>query len=138
MLNVKLQTEKDQIVFQLEVLKSELFKVFVSHTKNYLIISSMTKDFIYNRIVLNNTSENFIFWSRDIMKIDNNYKFILNPINSWVRNIGNSSVVLNKYNDIVSFILNIPLEAIRYKDHKDLINLDNESSKNIYYNRAKD
>ena len=138
MLNVKLQTEKDQIVFQLEVLKSDLFKVFVSHTKNYLIISSMTKDFIYNRIVLNNTSENFIFWSRDIMKIDNNYKFILNPINSWVRNIGNSSVVLNKYNDIVSFILNIPLEAIRYKDHKDLINLDNESSKNIYYNRAKD
>lgn len=125
-------------MFQLEVLKSELFKVFVSHTKNYLIISSMTKDFIYNRIVLNNTSENFIFWSRDIMKIDNNYKFILNPINSWVRNIGNSSVVLNKYNDIVSFILNIPLEAIRYKDHKDLINLDNESSKNIYYNRAKD
>lgn len=125
-------------MFQLEVLKSDLFKVFVSHTKNYLIISSMTKDFIYNRIVLNNTSENFIFWSRDIMKIDNNYKFILNPINSWVRNIGNSSVVLNKYNDIVSFILNIPLEAIRYKDHKDLINLDNESSKNIYYNRAKD
>jgi len=45
---------------------------------------------------------------------------------TWVRNIGMASVVLNKNNDIVAFIQDIKLEAIKYKDHKKLINPDNK------------
>ncbi|KAF8805670.1 hypothetical protein BYT27DRAFT_7224747 [Phlegmacium glaucopus] len=37
-----------------------LFKVFLSSNKKYLIISSMTKDFVYNRIVFNNKTDNDI------------------------------------------------------------------------------
>jgi hypothetical protein len=45
-----------------------------------------------------------------------------------VRNIGNTSIVLNKENDIVSFIQDIKLEPIKYKDHKHLINPDRKLS----------
>lgn len=116
-----LKNEKGQIEFLQLVIKSYLFKVYVSPNKKYLIISSSTPEFIYNRVFNINTGK-FIFESKDNLQLENNYNLILDPSKTWVRTIGNTSIVLNQNNDIVSFIQDIKLEPIKYKDHKRLIN----------------
>lgn len=84
----------------------------------------MSQDFLYYRIVFNNKTGKFLFVSKDIMnsQIINKSIFILNPATvtryPWIRNIGNTSIVLNQENKIISFIINNPLESIKYKDHK--------------------
>lgn len=129
----RLRDEKIQIAFLMEVIKSDKYKVFISKNKNYLIISFLTKKFNYNRIVFSTKTGKLMFCSKD--SFNNENLLFLNKDTSkyFIREIGNISVVLNKYNDIELFIKKIDLKPIKYTEHIKYINpevnSDNKSDK---------
>ena len=122
-----LKDEKLQIAFLMEVIKSDRYKVFISKNKLYLIISYLTKKFNYNRIVFHTKTGKLMFCSKD--SFNNENLLFLNKDTSkyFVREIGNLSVALNKYNDIELFIKKIDLPPIKYTEHIKFINPEVDS-----------
>jgi len=106
--------------FALEVVKFNLFKVFVSTNKKYLIISGLNKDFSNIRILFNIKSGKFLFMAID-RENNQDYQILLTD-KCWIREIGNTQLVLTNKNKIVSFIQKIKLSPIKYPVHKKLIN----------------
>jgi DNA polymerase type B, organellar and viral len=124
LLRERLKDEKLQIAFLMEVIKSDTYKVFISKNKLYLIISFLTKKFNYNRIVFHNKTGKLMFCSKDSFNNENLLFLNKDISNYFIREIGNVSVALNKYNDIELFIKKIDLPAIKYTEHIKFINQD--------------
>jgi len=56
-----------------EIKLTNLFRVYLSPNRKYLIISSLTKDFIYIRVIFNIKTGKFTYFCRDILQLDNKY-----------------------------------------------------------------
>ena len=125
---VQLKDEKLQIAFLREVIESDKYKVFLSKNKLYLIISFLTNKFNYNRIVFKNKTGKLVFCSTDSFNNDNLVFLNKDTSKHFVRETGNLSVVLNKYNDIELFIKKIDLPSIKYIEHNKFINQDSNLS----------
>jgi hypothetical protein len=78
--NSLLRTDKGQEGVATQKYATDLFKVYLSNSK-YLIISIMSPDFVYYRIVFDNKTGKLLFVSRDILnpQLINKSNFILNP-----------------------------------------------------------
>nr|QWO71373.1 DNA polymerase [Termitomyces sp. DKA64] len=155
-----------QIKFLEEVKKNKFFKVFVSFNKKYLIISYLNKAFSFIRIIFKIETGKFLFLARDILNlslapVDYKNLALLSTSRStmtdrstagfyrdrdrenwWLREIGNISVVLDNGvgGDIIYLSHKIKLDAIKYQDHKRLINPEyafriekKNSSLNLYF-----
>lgn len=121
---VSLNDEKKQIAFLNEVIESDKYKVYLSNNKLYLIISYLTQNFEYNRVVFNINTGKFLFCSKDSFNKDKLIFLAKDTSNYFVREIGNLSVVLNKDNNIELFIKEIDLPSIKYREHNKFINPD--------------
>jgi hypothetical protein len=99
------------------VVKINLFKVFLTENKKYLIVSFLNKDFIYFRVVFNVKTCTFNLLATDKMISNNTDKTnLINPgVQIWSRTIGNTTLNLNLYDSkIESFVQTIKLDPIKY------------------------
>jgi DNA polymerase type B, organellar and viral len=105
------------------------YKVFVHGTRKYLIISRQITNYIINRYVFNLKTGHFLFWSRDLLKLDESFKYLYNVNDEklWVRKTGGTSLVFNENSNIQALVTHIPLKAIKYVDFKKNINLEKQN-----------
>lgn len=125
---VLLKDEKIQIAFLTEVIESDNYKVYLSKSQRYLIISFLTNKFEYNRIVFHNKTGKLLFSGKDSLNNDNLVFLNTDTSQHFVRETGNLSVFLNKDNDIDLFIKKIDLPQIKYTEHHKMINQDSNLS----------
>jgi hypothetical protein len=117
---IQFKYEKLQIAFFKEVLAvkdaNNQFKVFKSKDKLFLIISFLSNQFIYIRVVFQIKPAKLLFCGKDCFN-----KEILKFLNKdtskhFVREIRNISVSLNKDNEVELYTKAIELLPIVYKD----------------------
>jgi len=124
-IRAQLKDEKLQLAFLKEVIacsnkgnrdENNKFKVYISKNKLYLIITYLSNNFNYNRIVFKIKSAKLLFCGKDSFNKDI-LKFLNKDTSKhFVREIGNVSASLNKYNDVELFTKTIELLPIVYKD----------------------
>jgi DNA polymerase type B, organellar and viral len=98
------------------VVKNNLFKVFLTENKKYLIVSFLNKDFIYFRVVFNVKTCTFTLLATDKTSNNTNKTNLITPgVPVWSRTIGNTTLNLNLSDSkIESFVQIIKLDPIKY------------------------